>query len=67
MRSQISFGGDIIKSINGESVESLEVLKRQLDDIRERNDEYVVLHVLRNRITRFIEIHPIWPIVPNEP
>lgn len=53
-------GGDVILSIDGESVNSLETIEKALDRIETERRDYIVLLVKRGNLTRFIEIHPIW-------
>ena len=54
-------GGDIIQEINDTPIKSLEDLEQSMDGITERKDEFVVLFVHRGGLTRYIEIHPVWP------
>jgi S1-C subfamily serine protease len=53
-------GGDVILTIDGKKVTSLEMLEKELSQIEEQQNDYIVLLVKRENITRFIEIHPIW-------
>ncbi|MGI9244514.1 MAG: PDZ domain-containing protein, partial [Verrucomicrobiales bacterium] len=53
-------GGDVILKLNGEPVGSIESMEKALKAIEERKDDYLVLFVKRGKLTRFVEIHPIW-------
>lgn len=53
-------GGDVILTIDGKKVTSLEMLEKELVTIEEKRQDYIVLLVKRGKQTRFIEIHPIW-------
>ena len=53
-------GGDVILKLNGKEVSSLDDMVEELAAIEERRDDYIVLFVKRGKLTRFVEIHPIW-------
>ena len=53
-------GGDVILTIDGKKVTSLEMLEKELVNIEENHNDYIVLLVKNGKLTRFIEIHPIW-------
>ena len=53
-------GGDVILSIDGEPVNSLDAIEKALDRIETERRDYIVLLVKRGTLTHFIEIHPIW-------
>ncbi|MCP5535746.1 MAG: PDZ domain-containing protein [Akkermansiaceae bacterium] len=53
-------GGDVILTIDGKKVTSLEMLEKELAQIEARKNDYIVLLVKRGKLTRFVEIHPIW-------
>ena len=53
-------GGDVILKLNGKEVSSLDDIVEELAAIEERRDDYIVLFVKRGKLTRFVEIHPIW-------
>ncbi|BDS08772.1 hypothetical protein NT6N_38120 [Oceaniferula spumae] len=53
-------GGDVILTIDGKKVTSLEMLEKELDVIESNKNDYIVLLVKRGKLTRFVEIHPIW-------
>lgn len=53
-------GGDVILNIDGKKVTSLEMLEKELADIEAKQNDYIVLLVKRGKLTRFVEIHPIW-------
>lgn len=53
-------GGDVILTIDGKKVTSLEMLEKELATIEEQKNDYIVLLVKRGKLTKYIEIHPIW-------
>ena len=53
-------GGDVILELNGEGVSSLDDMVEELAAIEQRQDDFIVLFVKRGKLTRFVEIHPIW-------
>lgn len=53
-------GGDVILTIDGKKVTSLEMLEKELADIEKKKSDYIVLLTKRGNLTRFVEIHPIW-------
>jgi len=53
-------GGDVILTIDGEKVVSLDLLEKELAEIEAKQNDYIVLLVKRGKLTRFVEIHPIW-------
>lgn len=53
-------GGDVILTIDGKKVTSLEMLEKELTEIEKNRNDYIVLLVKRGKLTRFVEIHPIW-------
>ncbi|NWK57144.1 PDZ domain-containing protein [Verrucomicrobiaceae bacterium N1E253] len=53
-------GGDVILQINGKEVSSLEMIEKELVEIEAKKSDYIVLLVKRGKLTKFIEIHPIW-------
>jgi serine protease Do len=53
-------GGDVILTIDGNKVTSLDMLKKELTEIEKKKNDYIVLLVKRGKLTRFVEIHPIW-------
>jgi len=53
-------GGDVILSIDGKPVNSLDSIEKILDRVEEERRDFIVLLVRRGNLTRFIEIHPIW-------
>jgi len=53
-------GGDVILTIDGKKVTSLEMLEKELAAIESNKNDYIVLLVKRGKLTRFVEIHPIW-------
>ncbi len=52
--------GDILISIDGKAVESIEVLKPILAELEENRRSPVVLFVRRGITTRYIELEPTW-------
>ena len=53
-------GGDVILKLNGKDVTSIEEMEKELAAIEKRKDDYIVLFLKRGKLTRFVEIHPIW-------
>ena len=53
-------GGDVILTIDDKKVTSLEMLEKELSQIEEKKNDYIVLLIKRGNLTKFIEIHPIW-------
>ena len=53
-------GGDVILKLNGKEVTSVDEIEKELKAIEMRKDDYIVLFVKRGKLTRFVEIHPIW-------
>jgi len=53
-------GGDVILTIDGKKVTSLEMLEKELASIEKTQNSYIVLLVKNGKLTRFIEIHPVW-------
>ena len=53
-------GGDVILTIDGKKVTSLDMLEEELATIESHKSDYIVLLVKRGKLTRFVEIHPIW-------
>lgn len=53
-------GGDVILSIDGKKVTSLDMLEKELADVEAKQNDYIVLFIKRGKLTRFIEIHPVW-------
>ncbi|MFC4992642.1 PDZ domain-containing protein [Rubritalea tangerina] len=53
-------GGDVIQSINGKLVDSLESIEAELEKIEREQVAHVVLFVKRAKFSRYIEIQPIW-------
>ncbi len=53
-------GGDIILEIDGQKVDTLEQIEAELDKIEKEKRDYIVLFVKKGKLTRFVEIHPIW-------
>ena len=53
-------GGDVILTIDGKKVTSLEMLEEELASIEKNKNDYIVLLVKHGNLTRFVEIHPIW-------
>ena len=53
-------GGDVVLELNGKQMASLDDMVEELAAIEGRRDDYVVLFVKRGKLTRFVEIHPIW-------
>lgn len=52
--------GDILVSIDGKSVESIEALKPVLADLEKNRRSPIVLFVRRGISTRYIELEPTW-------
>ena len=50
----------MILKMNGKEVSSLDDMVEELSAIEERRDDYIVIFVKRGKLTRFVEIHPIW-------
>ena len=53
-------GGDVILSIDGESVNSLDAAEALFNQAKEARQEFIVIALRRGKLTRFIEIHPTW-------
>jgi len=53
-------GGDVILTIDGKKVTSLDMLEKELVEVEKKKNDYIVLLVKRGKLTRFVEIHPIW-------
>ena len=53
-------GGDVILTIDEKKVTSLDMLEKELAKIEKNKNDYIVLLVKRGKLTRFVEIHPIW-------
>ncbi|MFT4551338.1 MAG: serine protease Do, partial [Verrucomicrobiales bacterium] len=53
-------GGDVILALNGAEVHSVDAMEKDLKAIEGRKDDYIVLFVKRGKLTRFVEIQPIW-------
>ncbi len=54
------YGGDLIVEINGHPVNTLDELRKQLDQIATDKDKRVVIKVLRGIHTSYLEIEPNW-------
>lgn len=52
---------DLIQSVNGTTVRSIEDLKSLLEKAKRQRAEYVVILVERGIHTFFLELRPIWP------
>lgn len=52
--------GDILISVDGEAVESVDGLKKVLGEVEDQKRSPVVLFVRRGIVTRFIELDPTW-------
>ena len=53
-------GGDVIVSINGKAITTLEEIEEELERVENAQDPYMVLFVKRSKFTRYIEIEPVW-------
>jgi serine protease Do len=53
-------GGDVILSVDGVAVNSIDEIEKALEKIEKERRDFIVLLVKRGKLTRFIEIHPIW-------
>jgi len=52
--------GDIIVTIDGKSIESIEVLKSELAELEKNKRSPIVMFVRRGIATRFVELEPTW-------
>lgn len=53
-------GGDIILSINDQTVDSIPALKTLLAKTEKERPDHVVLFVRRGIVSRYIELEPVW-------
>ncbi len=51
---------DILRSINGKNVDSIETLKSLIEDINKEKATHITLFVRRGITTRLIELEPTW-------
>jgi serine protease Do len=51
---------DILRSINGKTVDSIETLKSLVEDINKQKPTHITLFVRRGITTRLIELEPTW-------
>jgi S1-C subfamily serine protease len=52
--------GDLILEVNGQPVENVDALRRQMEQIAASKEKVVVIKVLRGIHTSFLEIEPNW-------
>ncbi len=52
---------DLIQMVNGKRIQSVQELKKSLEEAKKEKAEYVVLMIKRGIHTLFLELEPVWP------